>query len=186
MTITPIPDRFWWPVDMVDEGMPEGRATPQAWLSPEADGVTRLRDELDDERDVLATLAPGEVCAFFYMDRLGAAEVTIMPDGTWTGGSVRDRLTVDMFDGPPPERPEPEASQAERIGAATLITLSEDSDVQGDTMDEFARTVVELEPPPEGGTAVEVDLWFWSAKQHFRIGPDGASLEPCPAPESDG
>jgi hypothetical protein len=166
--------------------MPEGRDTPQAWLAPDAAGITHIRDELDDEARVLATLAPGETVAFVYMERLGSAEVTIMPDGTWTGGTVRDRMTVDMFDGPPPERPEPAASQAERIGAATLITLREDSDVHGDTMDEFARTIVELEPPPEGCTTVEIDLWFWSPKQHFRISPDGASLEPCPATEGEG
>lgn len=187
MIIHPVPGRQWWPAEIADEVMPPGRATPQAWLSPGPDGVTRAKDEDDPQGGVIITLSPGQVLAFVYQEKRGSADVTIMPDGTWKGPGERDRLTIDMFDGPPPERPEPDASQGERIAAANAFFGGDDNDWMGDTMDEFARNFADAYRPLDpAGQLAEVDLYYWSPEHWFQVSADGASLTPCAAPEEDG
>nr|WP_295465293.1 hypothetical protein [Mesorhizobium sp.] len=185
MTGHSAPSREWWPDALVDEVMPAGRATPQAWLAPGRDGVTRAKDEDDTEGGVIITLSPGEVLAFVYSEKRGSAEITVMPDGTWKGPGERDRFTIDMFDGPPPPRPEPDASVGDRIAAANAFFGGDENEWMGDTMDEFARNFADTERPGPEGTLTEVDMYFWSPPHWFQVSADGASLSPCAAPEKD-
>jgi len=91
--------RQWWPNDLVDEVMPPGRATPQAWLSPDASGVTTIHADNDDDKTALASIQPGSEVEFLWYENRGSAEILLMPDGTWSLADPRDGGTVDMFAG---------------------------------------------------------------------------------------
>lgn len=84
--------REWWPEDFVDEAMPEGRDSPDAWL---AGAVQRpdgwlIRSGEEDE-GVGVRVALGEVLDFVWCERHGEVEVTFKEGGGWTAhGPVPD------------------------------------------------------------------------------------------------
>lgn len=179
--LTPRLRRRWYPFELAqDEILPDWEATPQAWLRPGAGSATIVRD---DDDVIILTIMPGEKVAFLYVENRGSTEITVMPDGTWKGAGERDLATIDMFEGPPPERPAPDASDAARIAAANLFFWSDDNEMSGGTMDEFAREWADMDPPGADGELVEVDMYFWSDRIWFEVSADGANLTPCDAPE---
>ena len=86
------PTRRWWPAELMDEWMPEGRRQPQDWLSPGKDGVTLVRDE-DEAARVLVRIEPDETVEFCWHESRGGVEILLMPDGTWSVDDTRDTGT---------------------------------------------------------------------------------------------
>ena len=165
--------RQWWPNELVDEIMPPGRATPQAWLKPDASGITQIYGD-DDEKTVLARLEPGSVVEFLWMEKRGSVDIQLMPDGTWSLDDSRDTGTIDMFTGQAAAPLPPSA----RIEDANWFATAGDYETKMDSMDSFAGCYAEMDPfiDPKG-LPVTVDMAFWSDPVKFRVSADGKSLE---------
>lgn len=79
--------RLWWPEAFVDEVMPAGRATPDAWLTRLSDGAHAIAGDdgcycdLDPIR-----LTEGAEIAFVQQDTLGRSRLTFGDEGkaTWS------------------------------------------------------------------------------------------------------
>jgi hypothetical protein len=165
--------REWWPAVMVDEGMPAGRARPEDWLSPDADGVTKIRDPETADDTLFATIRPGDTIGFVWHESRGAIDILLMPDGSWSIPDQRDPYTLDLFAGKSPVPPPPMAD----IAGANWFAWDEDYESNCGTMDEFARCFADLEPPEEDGRRVTVEMGYWSDHVAFRVSADGRSLE---------
>lgn len=163
-------ERRWWPGFLLDEIMPEGCASPDAWLAPDENGVTTLRD--CDGESLLGTISPGEALTFNYYEPRGGLTIRVLPDGTWVGPEPRDRRTIDMFDGPPPEPKDDPAGP----GDANQFWSDDDWDMQGDTIEEFARCYAEMESIEEEGALVDLRAGYWSPDFRFTVSADGKRL----------
>lgn len=77
--------RLWWPEAFVDEVMPPGRATPDAWLTRLSDGAHAIAGDEERELDPIR-LTEGMEVAFLQQDTLGRARLTFEDDGkvTWS------------------------------------------------------------------------------------------------------
>lgn len=170
--------RRWWPAALVDEVMPPGRASPQMWLEPDIRGITVICDDGDDE-PILCSLLPGETVEFCWWEDRGDLDVTMMPDGTWKLDDMRDDRTIDMFrPHDPPQRRETSTLPMARVEASNWFAWEEDYETCCDTMDQFVRCMVDMEPPEPEGTRIVVDMGFWSERVLFRVSADGKTLEP--------
>jgi hypothetical protein len=78
-TVQPIERRLWWPEAFVDEMMPEGRATPSAWLVQIDGGTHAIAGDEDYELDPIP-LTEGAEIAFLQQDTLGRARLTFDDD----------------------------------------------------------------------------------------------------------
>lgn len=177
--------RRWWPADLMDETMPPGQSQPQGWLKPEADGVTRVRDNLDDDKKVILEIKPGEVVAFCWHEDRGEVEVTMLPDGTWKLDDMRDGRTIDMFRPHEPMQPrQADTLPMRRIEAANQFIWEEDWESQADTLDELVRSMADMDPPEPEGTRITIEMGFWSnEKLQFRVSADGKTLKPVDSAE---
>lgn len=85
--------RKWWPADLLDEGMPPGRARPTDWIARPAGDVYEIANGNDEEEarergDVLCRVKPGDTLSFCYRDDLGTVPVSFRDDGTFTPRGV--------------------------------------------------------------------------------------------------
>lgn len=72
--------RAWWPEAFVDEIMPEGRSTPDAWIIWLTSGTYAVEgDEANGLAPIL--LSEGQEVLFTWCDDLGTSRVTIGDDG---------------------------------------------------------------------------------------------------------
>lgn len=165
--------RKWWPADMVDEGMPQGRARPEDWLSPDAHGVTEIRDADFFENHLFATVRPGDTIGFVWHESRGAIDILLMPDGSWSIPDQRDPNTPDLFARESPVQPPPMAD----IAGANWFAWEEDYESCAGTMDEFARCFADMDAPDPEGSRVAVEMGHWSDPVAFRVSADGRSLE---------
>lgn len=100
--------RQWWPVSYADEVMPPGRATPDGFIV-RLEGVLTLGYDADeklvDEQDrgfFNKPIAIGDIVNFICLDNLGAVEVEINADGSYTAhGDVPEAATSFMETGNP-------------------------------------------------------------------------------------
>lgn len=168
--------RRWWPSFLLEEVMPEGRENPQDWLAPDADGITTVFwDEDEDETgNTAGTISPGETVTFCWQENRGRVTIRIMPDGTWSLAEARCSETSDLFNGEA-AAPEPFAAT---VHEANQFWEPDEWESCGDTMDEFARCRAANEPPAAEGDLVEVAMGFWSHDVMFVVSADGRSLEP--------
>jgi hypothetical protein len=176
----PVRGRRWQIQELAEDEHYETRDTPQAWLSPDADGVTHIRA---DDGVLLTTLDPGEKRAFCYYEPRDSMTIRVFPDGSYTGAAERDRATIDMFD----PAPQPSAVPPATVGGdpANFFMLSDDSEFQAWSLDEFARDWADFDKPlPEGGEVVEIDTAFVSDQIWLQVSADGRSLFPCDPPPS--
>lgn len=170
--------RLWWPGFLVDEVMPDGRATPEAWLEPDEAGVTAVYWEEDGK--LIGTLTPGETVAFIWHERRGTVTIRVMPDGSWSLDDARCPRTTDMFDGE--AAPTPPAAD---IASANWFADPGDYETMAHSIDEFAANHAENAGPLDpAGDVVAVTMGFWSEKVHFVVSADGKSLEPVEAPDA--
>ena len=166
------PTRRWWPAELMDEWMPEGRRQPQDWLSPGKDGVTLVRDE-DEAARVLVRIEPDETVEFCWHESRGGVEILLMPDGTWSVDDTRDTGTPDIFTGDLPMPRPPSAN----IEDANWFAEASDYETMAGTMDEFARAYAEMDDIEPEGRRIPVVMGRWSKHIAFRVSADGASLE---------
>lgn len=162
-------EKTWYPTFMVDEDLPEGKSSPEAWLP-------FLTEE---EAGQPAMFNAGDILAFEFVERRGNIEVTINPDGSH-GNSPRCAQTVDMF-----------GEETTRAIPVEQNTQSEpnsfwdyESETFAETLDEFARIYAEctdeLEP-----VSVVISTAYWSPTFRFRISDDCKSLIQQPATDAE-
>lgn len=87
------PGRKWWPAEYMDEVMPTGRDSPDAWLIKLPDGGFEVASpyhgsDISSDQEAEAEwrykpLTNGERVDFTYYDDLGDVEVTVNPDGSY-------------------------------------------------------------------------------------------------------
>lgn len=79
--IQPVERRQWWPYRFLDESMPHGRDTPDAWLCRLDDGAPAYGIPGDNDGYGPKALAEGEVIEFTACDTVGSALLTFDADG---------------------------------------------------------------------------------------------------------
>ncbi len=162
-------NRLWYPADLVDEFLPDGRRTPEAWLeflhiSPE---------DMEDEDEFLANhYEPGDEIAFKWCERRGIATILINADGRLTG-SYRCTETVDLFsgvaDGPAPNV----------IGRDINSFWHYETEIFAETLEDFVAQIHETNQfldPSDYPMEIVADIAVWSEKITFIINADGKSL----------
>lgn len=170
--------RLWWPDSLADEMMPDGRASPEAWLAPDLAGVTAIYWE--DDGKLIDTLSPGETVEFLWHEKRGTVTIRVMPDGTWSLDAARCPRTADMFAGDPAP-----AAPAADIASANWFADPSDYETMTHTMDEFAANHAAYAGPLDpAGNDVTVEMGFWSDTVRFVVSADGKSLEPVRASDA--
>lgn len=158
--------RLWYPVDLIDEYLPAGRATPEAWL----DFLQLSSDDMDeDDRFLSEHYAPGDQIALRWVERRGTATISINRDGT-TATALRCPETPDLFTG--------ETGSPSDIVSADINSFWDDeSETYAETMEDFAREyAANLEPFDDEPQDVSVEIAVWGDKITFAISADGKSL----------
>lgn len=138
--------RKWWPTAIVDEGMPEGRASPTDWIVRLDDGFALADGDKDGEPWLVVAI--GDIVEFTFAVSRGEVAVTIHPDGGYEAH------------GPVPDD-------------ATYFWEHGDSYTAADTMAEFARFWAECASPSEP-ERIDVAMNRWG-EELFRLclDPDG-------------
>lgn len=170
--------RLWYPEFLVDEWLPTGRESPEAWfvpLDPSEDA-----DAADEGYFLgrLSTYSPGERIGFKWVERYGDISIRINPDGT-LHGSQRCPLTLDLFgfvgiDLPADDRPAPNN------------IYDDESELWAESIESFARQYAAGFDIFQGDepVTVEVEAAHWSDTHYFILGPDSKSLIPAPSAET--
>lgn len=173
-------ERLWYPVDLIDEYTPPGRATPEAWLSPEFPGVRDYEQHFIDEH-----YGPGDRIAFKWCEHLPMAYFEVRADGT-LARPTRCPETPDMFTGDL-------SPEAFAPPAYANSFYDHETEIWADTPEEFARLYAACFDVRDGGfdfgatpsASVAVQCARWSKTIHFTINADGKSLTPVEAKEAD-
>ncbi|MBD9390167.1 hypothetical protein IB237_23480 [Agrobacterium sp. AGB01] len=152
-------ERLWFPKYLIDEVLPAGRETPEAWLP-------YLLGSEDENRKFLFT--PGDVVTFKFLDPRGFVDVDINPDGTLAQSS-RCPETSDLFDVAPTQT----ATPFKHHQPANSFWDWE-SEVWAATLEEFAELYAD--PLIDEPVTVSVEAAFWSQTFRYRINDDGKSL----------
>lgn len=174
----PVEGRRWQIEELAADEYFASRETPQAWLSPDAEGVTHVRD---DHGTLLTSLHPNEKRAFTFFEPRGTIAIRVFPDGSRAGAGERDRNTIDMFDGPPP----PERAAPQTGGEpANLFCLADDWEFQADSLDQFASEWADWTKVSPEGDEIEIDAWFVAGQIWLQVSADGTTLAPCDPPPS--
>lgn len=165
--------RLWYPCILIDEVLPTGRETPEAWLD-----FFRLKNPEDlrdpDERSLGLRYKPGDTIDFKWVEFYGSISVSINRDGT-TGTILRCPQTPDMFTGTADEPIEPRWMPFNSF-------YESDSEIYAETLEEFAGIYAEcFQPGDEDTMDVEIEVAVWSEKLTFTINADCASLTPVTA-----
>ncbi len=162
--------RLWYPEILIDEELPEPRASAEAWLEPDADGHTSIYfDEITSTP--VAVWKPGERVEFGWFEHLGSATLRILPDGS-IATTFRCGSTIDLF--------APDAPASENVvptGANWFWCLDENEICDG-SIEAFARQYAETAYLPEevDGHDVVVAMGHWENHLPFIISADGKSL----------
>lgn len=161
--------RLWYPAALVDEDLPTGRESPEAWL------LFLLDDEEndEDERTLARLYAPGDEIPFHWKERRGLVTLRIHASGT-LHTPMRCADTPDMFD---PERPGCEVPLDTEVNSFWHY----DSEIYAETAEEFAEYWTQggvANWDEDGFDEVEVDTAVWSPEIRFRLSTDGRSLAP--------
>lgn len=143
--IEPKARRTWYPDAYLDEIMPAGRATPDAWLFQLDDGALRCGCHPDGkEADFQAfAVAEGEVVEFSACDDLGTSVLTVAEDGSY------------RFDPPPP--------------AGAILWETGDGDTQADSPEEYVQFARDGGYLPEPGEPAEIRVAVWSDTTRLRF-----------------
>lgn len=165
--------RLWYPAALVDEDLPTGRESPEAWLTFLQATDDQDEDEGQDERALARLYGPGDEIPFHWMERRGLVTLRIHASGT-LHTPMRCAETPDMFD---PGRPACEVP----LDTGVNSFWHYDSEIYAETAEEFAEywTQGGVANWDEGGfDEVEVDTAVWSPGIRFRLSADGRSLAP--------
>jgi hypothetical protein len=172
-------DRRYWPSQLVDEVMPVGRRRAEDWLDPDDDGETIVLEG----GEPVAHFSPGQTITFDWMEPRGHTVIELAADGSWSGARLRDRDTVDMFEGGQSGAPSEEPSAADRIANANWFAEASDYETMMDTMDAFARELAAMCVPDSDGSRVDVAMAFWSdTHETYLVSADGRALLSPPSP----
>lgn len=161
--------RLWYPELLVDEYVPEGRLSPEAWLTFLSDP-----DENDeDERTLARHYGPGDQIVFRWCENLGYATFCIARDGS-LARPVRCPSTIDMFDEAPPP------GDGNDVPTHANTFWNDECEAFGDTPETFAAEAAAsgVEFDENGLCQVEASMAHWSEDVTFIISPDGKSLLP--------
>lgn len=165
--------RLWYPNAVIDEFLPPGRNSPQAWLAPLDDASA----DLEDKAYVLEC-QPGDTVGFKWCELHGFVSITINPDGS-LHGPQRCALTLDLFDHVGVDLPGDDRLPPNHF-------YDEESEIWADSAESFARQYAQCFDVFQGAApvSVEVEAAYWSDTIHFIISPDGQSLIPATHPET--
>ncbi|WP_283196571.1 hypothetical protein [Rhizobium sp. BT04] len=161
--------RLWYPTFLIDETIPTGRASAEAWLPflTGADGKTRSQ-----------MFRPGDDVSFKWVEARGIVTICILPSGL-IATTLRCPHTSDLFDGDqgPAATLAPDANAFWDLG---------DSEIWADTIEAFAQDYASfcISADEPDGHDVEIDTAHWSDVVKFTISPDGKSLIPATSPET--
>jgi hypothetical protein len=162
MTTEHAPQRLWYPVDLLDEILPTGLSSAEAWFDP---GMQRQLDE--HEASYIRRHGPGDRIAFIWIEDRGTVELAINLDGT-LNRPMHCRETPDLFGAPPPPPPD-------EIPADANVFWEAESETYAESAEEFAQLYAD--PYADGGILhVTVHVSHQSRAIHFEVGPDGRSL----------
>lgn len=161
--MTSAPLRQWYPDDLIDEVLPAGRESAEAWFQIPP-GFTY--DDLDgEERWCLDHYKTGDLIKFKWCEARGSVSLRIARDGSiYT--PLRCPETPDMFGGDSDEAPSPA-----RIPDPANHYWNDDHEVFADTPEQFAASMAEtLEFDEYGFAEVEAETHFWSDTVYYRVG----------------
>ncbi|MBY5804120.1 hypothetical protein HFN52_10975 [Rhizobium leguminosarum] len=161
--------RQWYPVFLIDETLPTGRDSAEAWLP-------YLTAPFGPSP--LPMFNPGDEVSFKWCEDRGRITVQILPSGDVTPGP-RCSKTPDLFQGVAgPDGPEAVATDANSF-------WDFESETWSDTLTGFARDyAAEIDPSEIDGHTVDIDTACWSDAIIFTISPDGKTLIPATSPET--
>ncbi len=162
-------EKTWYPTFMIDEVLPTGKPSPEAWL-PFLTTASAGQKPL---------FRPGEELSFRYVEQRGNIEISVNPDGTH-GNAPRCVHTIEMF-----ETSQPQTHQDQSLGKHEANSFWEyESEIWAETLDEFARIYAECHREGEPQSVV-IDTSYWSPKFHYRISDDCKSLIQQPANDAE-
>ncbi|NTF32343.1 hypothetical protein [Rhizobium skierniewicense] len=153
-------ERRWYPKFLIDEVLPEGRVSAEAWLP------------------LLASLStagepwfiPGDTVDFQYCERRGVIDLTVQHDGSHDV-VLRCPETPDMFVG---SVDQPEEARKE-IGPSANSFWDHETETFAETLTDFARMYAENMIDDDEET-VSIETAYWSDTFRYRISDDGKSL----------
>lgn len=162
-------NRLWYPDDLVDEFIPDGRSRPEAWL----DFLHMSPDDMGEEERFLARYyKAGDEIAFKWCERRGHVTILIDADGNLTG-SYRCTETVDLFsgvaDGTSPNVVAPDINSFWHY----------ETEVFAESLEDFVAQIHETSTfldPSDYPMKIVADIAVWSEKITFIINADGKSL----------
>lgn len=164
--------RLWYPTFLIDEVLPIGRASAEAWL-PFITGA--------DGRTQQPMFNPGDEVSFKWREWFGIISIRILPSGL-IATTLRCPHTNDLFDG---EQHHPRSTKEFAADANSFWCLG-DSEIWSDTIEGFAQDYAYhcINPDETDGQDVDIDTAHWSGTIKFTISPDGQSLIPATSPET--
>lgn len=168
-----MPERLWYPTLLIDDVLPEGRKSPEAWL----DFLHMSLDDRDECEDILARhFTAGDQIRFQWCENHGTMTLAIDRNGNLSQ-PVRCQKTADMFDGTVAS-----AQVGDTIPAGINSFWHYDTESFGETAEEFAVDFAANAGShgfDDGDPVdVEVDVAVWSETLTFLISADGRSLTP--------
>lgn len=153
-------EKTWYPTFMIDEVLPTGKPSPEAWLPFLTTASAGQK----------ALFLAGEELSFRYVEQRGHIEIDVNPDGTH-GSTSRCANTLDMF-----EAARPVQSDTKVEGQQEANSFWEyESEIFAETLDQFARIYAECHSTGEVMSVV-IETSYWSQKFHYRISDDCKSL----------
>lgn len=162
-------ERNWYPSFLIDEVLPVGRPSAEAWLPALLTHRAPFERGWDRPRS-------GDVIDFQYYEPRGNIEVTINPDASV---SVTQRCpeTKDMFSGTPGGT----VNENAEIDPPANSFWDLESETLAGSLEEFAEYYLALDTIDEP-VSVTVTATYWSDKISFRISDDCQFLIPIPSP----
>lgn len=174
--MTSAPLRQWYPDDLIDEVLPAGRESAEAWFQIPP-GFTY--DDLDgEERWCLDHFKSGDVVKFKWCEERGSVRLRIRRDGSlYTPLLCPD--TPDMFGQPEPAPPEEPG-----LSPPANHWWNDEYECFAETPEEFASMMADtVEFDDEGFAEVEAETYYWSDAIIYRVGegsPDkGFAIRPA-------
>lgn len=162
-------NRLWYPNDLIDEFIPDGLRTPEAWL----EFLTLPPEDMDDAYEFLAKhYRIGDKIAFRWRELRGEATILIDADGNLIG-SLRCAETVDLFSGVP-DGPQPNV-----IGPDINSFWHYETEIYAETLEDFVAQIHETSQPLDPSDypmEIVADVAVWSEIITFIINADGKSL----------
>ncbi|WP_377299774.1 hypothetical protein [Rhizobium sp. SGZ-381] len=169
----PTRPRLWYPDGLIDETLPTGLPSAQAWFDELRPERLDLIDE--SERAFIALHGPGQTIGFQWMEDHG--EITVMiGNAGLISPPARCTATLDLFDHEMTLPPEDVPVTANHF-------WDHESEIFAETLDDFAQMYAEalLLTPDDEPHEVVIATFYWSGTILFRIGDDGLTLTELPA-----